>query len=154
MQSNEFGKIVIESWKWLIHSHSFLNMDYFIVMPNHFHGILNICGGRRGRSRTAPTDPAPNTTVKPVGRLIAIFKTITTKQINILKGTPGGKLWQRNYYEHVVRNEDALRRIREYIQNNPLRWHLDRENFEKIDSDPFDAWLDSFKLKHRITRRG
>jgi REP element-mobilizing transposase RayT len=56
------------------------------------------------------------------------FKTVSTKQINLLNQTPGAALWQRNYFEHIIRNVDDLRRIRAYISNNPLRWTIDREN--------------------------
>ncbi len=55
------------------------------------------------------------------------------------------KLWQRNYYEHVIRDENSLERIREYIINNPLRWHLDRENPYRVGEDEFDRWFDSLK---------
>jgi len=52
-------------------------------------------------------------------------------------------VWQRNYYEHIIRNEDELNRIRGYIVDNPLRWHLDRENPERVGEDEFDRWLDN-----------
>lgn len=52
-----------------------------------------------------------------------------------------GRLWQRNYYEHVIRDEDSLNRIRQYITENPLRWHLDRENPQRAGDDEFDKWL-------------
>lgn len=78
--------------------------------------------GRDG-SRTAPT-----VTRKPIGRIIGAFKTVSTKRINELRGTPGAPVWQRNYYEHIIRDEESLHRIREYIVNNPMQWELDREN--------------------------
>ena len=65
----------------------------------------------------------------------------TAKQINILRATPGIPLWQRNYYEHIIRTEDELNCLREYIRNNPLRWELDRENPDRTDVDEFDQWL-------------
>ncbi len=54
-------------------------------------------------------------------------------------------MWQRNYYEHVIRNERDLNRIRDYIRDNPLRWHLDRENPDCAGKDEFDLWLASFR---------
>jgi len=63
------------------------------------------------------------------------------KQINILRATPGIPLWQRNYYEHIIRTEDELNRIREYLQSNPLRWELDRENSNRTNMDESDQWL-------------
>ena len=87
-------------------------------MPNHFHGILII---RTGGSRTAPTTKKR----KPLGRLIGAFKTVSTKQINQLRKIPGGKIWQRNYYEHVIRNENDLNQTRQYINENILKWEMD-----------------------------
>jgi len=58
--------------------------------------------------------------------IIRSFKSAVTKRINELRQTPGAKLWQRNYWEHIVRNEPELNRIREYIQNNPTQWEWDR----------------------------
>ena len=81
---------------------------------------------RRGGSRTAPTDGG--TKRKPLGRLIGAFKTVSTKHINILRDTPGTPVWQRNYYEHIIRNEEALQQIRQYIRNNPLSWQKDRSH--------------------------
>jgi REP element-mobilizing transposase RayT len=63
-----------------------------------------------------------------MGRLVGAFKTVSTKHINEHRGTPGVPVWQRNYYEHIIRNDPSLQRIRAYIANNPLRWHRDREN--------------------------
>lgn len=96
-----------------------------------------------GRSRTppmptAPTRPAtttPPTTApkrKPLGRLIGAFKTVSTKEINLLRGTPGAVFWQRNYYEHIIRDERALETIRLYIQRNPARWPYDTQNPQRL----------------------
>ena len=60
--------------------------------------------------------------------MIGAFKTVSTKRINTIRNTPGVKLWQRNYYEHVIRNDRDLDRVREYIAANPAKWALDREN--------------------------
>ena len=93
-------------------------------MPNHLHGIIMIRDDiRRGGSRTAPTEKR-----KPLGRLIGAFKTVSTKRINELRLTSGGPFWQRNYYEHVIRSEEELAEVREYILNNPARWNEDENN--------------------------
>jgi REP element-mobilizing transposase RayT len=60
--------------------------------------------------------------------IIRAFKTFSARLINESRATPGAPVWQRNYYEHVVRGENELSRIREYIANNPLQWEMDREN--------------------------
>jgi len=63
---------------------------------------------------------APKKKRKPIGRLVGAFKTVSTKRINHLRNTSRVKIWQRNYYEHIIRNDDELNRIREYIANNPV----------------------------------
>jgi len=62
-----------------------------------------------------------------VGRLIGAFKTVSTKRVNAMLGTTGTRIWQRNYYEHIIRDEEALNRIRQYIHDNPRRWSADRD---------------------------
>jgi len=80
--------------------------------------------GYRGGSRTAPTMGKR----KPIGRLIGAFKTVSTKCINQMRNTSGMTVWQRNYYEHIIRDETSMHRIREYIIDNPSQWEFDREN--------------------------
>ena len=121
MKMNETGLIIEATWQWLSEQYSYVKLDTWMVMPNHFHGIVFLLDDRRGGSRTAPTKR------KPLGRLIGAFKTVSTKKINQIRGTPGQPVWQRNYYEHVIRNEIDLGETREYIQNNPLKW-LEDEN--------------------------
>lgn len=122
MHLNYIGNIVADSWQWLALQYDYVELDEWMIMPNHIHGII-VVNDCRGDSRIAPTGKR-----KPIGRLIGAFKTVSTKHINIIRGTPGIPVWQRNYYEHIVRNDESLNRIREYIKNNPLQWKLDREN--------------------------
>ncbi len=65
---------------------------------------------------------------KPLGRLIGAFKTVSTKHINLARQTEGAIVWQRNYYEHILRNETELDRVTRYIASNPVRWADDNEN--------------------------
>jgi putative transposase len=87
-----------------------------------------------------PTETRLEQFGKPVAgsipTIVRSFKAAVTKRINEYRGTPGAIIWQRNYYEHIIRNEDDLEAIREYIVMNPLRWHLDRENVHAIGTDP------------------
>ena len=117
---NDYGKIVHETWKWLGEQYQHVQIDEFVIMPNHMHGIIIIDYDRRGGSRTAPTAKQ-----KPLGGLIGAFKTVSSKQINKLRNTQGTSIWQRNYYEHVIRNEYDLDNTREYITNNPANWETD-----------------------------
>jgi len=70
-----------------------------------------------------------------IPKVVGYFKMNAAKQVNITRNTSGIPLWQKNYYEHIIRNVDKLNKIREYIQNNPLKWHLDRENPERTGND-------------------
>ena len=128
---NPLGEIVGESWRWLGMQYDYVELDEWRIMPNHLHGIIVIIDDGRGGSRTAPTVKR-----KPIGRLVGAFKTVSTKRINEHRGTPGVRVWQRNYYEHIIRNEDDLEAIREYIACNPMRWDLDRENVRATGIDP------------------
>jgi putative transposase len=94
-------------------------MGYY---ANHLHGIITINdqGMRIGGSRTASTKST--TSRKPLGRLIVAFKTVSTKQINALRNTNGEIVWQRNFFDHIIRNQEDIDRIRRYIQNNPIGW--------------------------------
>jgi REP element-mobilizing transposase RayT len=83
----------------------------------------------RDRCRDAPLrDKSESANIKPLGGLIGAFKTVSTKLINRARGTPGVAVWQRNYYEHILRDDRELDSARAYIANNPLQWELDREN--------------------------
>ncbi len=121
---NKLGQMVNRTWQWLGKQYGHVQLDVFIVMPNHLHGII-IINDRRGGSRSAPTKKT-----KPLGQLIGAFKTVSTKQINQIRRTPGIPVWQRNYYEHIIRNNDTMNRIRAYITNNSLKWESDRNNPE------------------------
>jgi putative transposase len=153
LQLNHYGKIADTSWTYLAQAYLYVELDEWVIMPNHLHGIIIISANCGGGSRTAPTGERK---MKPLGRLIGAFKTISTKQINFIRKTSGISFWQRNFYEHVIRDDQALNRIREYITTNPLRWDLDRENPQAQGRDEFDNWLATFKEPPAgaITRRG
>jgi putative transposase len=113
-------------------------MDEYVVMPNHFHGIVilnagNIC---RGMARHAPTR---RQFAKPIANslstIVGAFKSAATKSINMSRNTPGMPVWQKNYFERVIRNEKELFRIREYIRLNPVQWDIDEENPANIKKD-------------------
>ncbi|MDR1812085.1 MAG: hypothetical protein LBQ87_04610 [Candidatus Fibromonas sp.] len=135
MNLNDFGKIVDAEWQNLMFKYKNVKLGEYIVMPNHFHGIIEITGrvetGRvekgEGRADPAPTggdiadtggDIAGGDITGgdiTVGNIIAYFKYMTTKKINLPV-----KLWQRNYYEHIIRNEIEYANIEKYIRNNPI----------------------------------
>jgi REP element-mobilizing transposase RayT len=121
------GAIVAESWRWLSAQYAYVVLDQWVLMPNHLHGILMIRGDcyptGRGGSRAAPTAIVR----KPLGELIGAFKTVSTKRINLALKSPGRPIWQRGYYEHIIRGQHQLERARAYIATNPQRWSLDEE---------------------------
>jgi len=130
MRLNSFGKIVAESWQWLALQYDYIELDEWVLMPNHLHGII-VMTDCMGGSRTAHTMNR-----KPIGRLVVAFKTVSTKRINEYRGTPGATVWQRNHCEHIICNDQSMQRIREYILTNSLRWHLDRENVWTVGVAP------------------
>lgn len=115
------GRIARICWLWLGYRYSSLELDQWVLMPNHLHGIVRLIECRGG-SQTAPT----GFEAKPLGGFIGAFKTVSTKWSNDYFGTPGEPLWQRNYYDRIIRDRDELERIRRYILENPQRWELDR----------------------------
>lgn len=125
MRLNEFGQIAADTYLWLATQYPYIHLDSWVVMPNHLHGIIVMADYPcKGDSRIAPAvNGAPR---KSLGRLIGAFKTVSTKQINLIRNTPGMPLWQRNYYEHIIRDDRALQNIRRYIQNNPSAWQEDK----------------------------
>jgi REP element-mobilizing transposase RayT len=126
MQLNECGALVASEWSRTSVIRPQVVLDEFVVMPNHFHGIVMLTVFRRGVLPYArPNFRSPSQTL---GAILRGFKSTTTKRINEIRDILGAAVWQRNYYEHVVRNDEELQRIREYIVNNPAQWELDREN--------------------------
>ncbi len=139
MRLNAFGEIVREEWfrTAQVRPNVELYEPEFVIMPNHIHGIIWITETVGARRRRAPTverfgRPVPGS----LPTIVRAFKSAVTRRINILRGTPGAPVWQRNYWEHVIRNERALNAIRRYILANPARWHLDRYNARATGEDP------------------
>ena len=99
------------------------------------------CFIERARNVGAGLKPAP--TLRALPEIVRAFKTFSARRINEMRGTRGVSVWQRNYFEHVVRNEAELLRIREYVVNNPLQWELDIENpvqSAKGRRKPMESW--------------
>ncbi len=134
MLLNEMGCIVKNEWLKTKQLRKNIECNVFVVMPNHFHSIVEINESYKGVLQYAPTKmQSPS---KTIGAIVRGFKSAVTKQINKLQQTPGKKLWQRNYYEHIIRDEDDYNQIYEYINNNILKWELDSlhpNNYKHFD---------------------
>lgn len=135
---NNYGKIAIKCWNEILKHFRNIQLDEFVVMPNHVHGILMMidCRGTACRALTVEQFGRPVKNSLPT--IVRSFKSAVTNKINKMRGITGVSIWQRNYYEHVIRNNDKLYKIRQYIQNNPLKWHLDRENPERVGVDKLE----------------
>jgi putative transposase len=137
---NEIGKIVENYFKQIPNHFENVELDVFQVMPNHVHGIIVI-----NKPRISISSPVGVYNCKPlqnitnrkyfeknlpntIGSMIRAFKTVVKTWCN--KNSYGYFKWQRNYYEHVIRNEIELYYLQTYIINNPLKWSLDKNNFE------------------------
>ena len=133
MHENGLGSIARTCWLAIPDHFPAVALDAFVVMPNHIHGIV-IIHPRRGVQLNAPTGnnaPAGNySSMSPrpgsLPVIIRTYKAAVTTQCR--RAGHVGFAWQRNYYEHVIRDENDLRRIQEYIHNNPAQWDLDRQN--------------------------
>jgi REP element-mobilizing transposase RayT len=131
MRLTRMGKIVADEWLESVDVRGEIDLDAWVIMPNHVHGIVII--------DTSPVDvgayghtPLRKTTFqspsRTLGAMIRGFKGATTIRINAMRGTPRVPVWQRNYHDHIIRDADSLRSIRRYIANNPRRWAADAEN--------------------------
>jgi len=147
MVLNEYGEIVREEWfkTARVRLYVVLYDDEFVVVPNHIHGIIWIVNTPTHDAvgawrRRAPTCRAHTTEQfgKPVPgsipTIVRSYKSAVTRRINQMRGTLGAPVWQRNYYEHIIRDERVLNAIRRYIRQNPLRWCLDRCSGTKQNS--------------------
>jgi len=133
LRPNALGQIVSEEWLRSAEIRREINLDTFAVMPNHFHAVVSFAENLNvGAQSLAPLQRPENQTLarqsRSLATLVAGFKSAVTKRINEQRCTPGLPVWQRNYYDHIVRNEDELNRVREYILDNPRKWAEDPEN--------------------------
>ena len=145
MHLNDFGKIAYEEWMKTPEIRTNVSLSNFIIMPNHMHGIISI--DYKMSIETNKNTNKFNSPTHTIGAIIRGYKGASTKRINnlirqikedshstgelqfaptLIKSFPGeGSIWQRNYWEHIIRDEQSLYRISEYISNNPKNWKAD-----------------------------
>src|SRR5580704_9630195 len=121
------GHIVRQSWHDLSTRFPHVIQDVFVIMPNHIHAILFVGAGLAppGVNTSTASSAAPKVSLSGI---IGAFKSISTINTNRLSQTPGDLLWQRSYYEHIIRDAEDMKKVQRYILENPLRWELDPEN--------------------------
>ena len=128
---NQIGKIVERAWLEIPSHYPNVSIDANVIMPNHFHGTLIIhddVGARRA-------SPLRNNDSKlkrhPLGIIVGSFKSAATKEIHRSGFLKQKQIWQRNYYDHIIRDDEDYQEISEYIDFNPINWEFDHENKAK-----------------------
>lgn len=111
MALSDAGRIVERTWFDLPNRYPGIRLDAFVVMPNHVHGIITLLDSTWKGSE-----------------IVRGFKSVSARKINLIRDATGQPVWQRNYYEHIVRDEGELQRIADYIETNPSNWLQDGEN--------------------------
>ncbi len=126
----KLGEIVRDIWRSIPKHHPKIELDEFIIMPNHIHGIVVISENTVGAIQVGAIHESPlqNRRQMLLSKIIGRFKMNSAKEINTLLNNEEQSFWQRNYYEHIIRNETSLEKIRNYIIDNPRKWYDDIEN--------------------------
>lgn len=101
-------------------------------MPNHVHGIIILTSDNGVETGLKPVSTRDGGKRYSLSEIIRGFKTFTARRINELHNTKGKPFWQARFYDHIIRNEQSLSRIKEYIQQNPLMWERDKDNIENL----------------------
>ncbi|NLH99622.1 MAG: hypothetical protein GX446_09050 [Chthonomonadales bacterium] len=169
MRLNDAGQMIAKWWTELNRKYACVETDASVVMPNHFHGIivithpvgadLRVCpdpnvGAHADALSGAHADALSGAHADalsgahagaPLPEIVQWFKTMTTNEYMRRVKNDGwppfrGRLWQRNYYEHIIRDDGSLDRIRQYILDNPVRWAFDRENPVAAATESEEAW--------------
>jgi REP element-mobilizing transposase RayT len=117
MEWSAAGRAVNDVWKSLPRHYPRISLDAFVVMPNHVHGIIRI-------DHRASDSPSRS----PLSEIVRGFKTYAARRVNQHRGVSGVPVWQRGYYERIIRDDRELENVRRYIRENPARWPTDSEN--------------------------
>jgi REP element-mobilizing transposase RayT len=124
---NEYGRAVVDAWNVLPEHYPRVALDAFVVMPNHVHGLI-VLKQREATNVGAGLRPAPSAKSQRslgLSEVVRALKSFSARRINELREAPGASVWQRNYYERVIRGEAELQRVRRYVSDNPANWRDD-----------------------------
>jgi len=143
MKLNQFGMVALQQWEKLPKRFPNVELGAYVIMPTHMHGIIEITP-RRGTAenqinfdgesfRRAPTHEQFQKPVKgSIPTIIRSYKSSVSYRINLMRVTEGVPVWQRNYYEHIIRNEKDLQNKTDYIESNPMLWDDDENNPKNV----------------------
>ncbi len=120
MKLSQCGEIVHDAWLDLENHYTNIELDEVCIMPNHVHGIIVL-------TNAVTTGAATHEKNAPLSEIIRALKSFSARRINIARQTPGIPVWQRNYYEHIIRDQQEYMAIQAYIIQNPLNWEHDDE---------------------------
>ena len=129
MRLNDIGKLAHRLWEEIPTHFPQVETDVWVIMPNHVHGVIIIAAPHVGATHASPLPQRPSGPRKrSLGAIVGAYKSAVSKHVN-RSGHPSGlPIWQRNFYDHVIRDDAGLDRIRQYIADNPARWAEDPEN--------------------------
>jgi putative transposase len=123
------GQVAQVEWSAISTKFPYIDLDEFVIMPNHIHGILFIQNPgqfpNQPRSESTMINGAPKNSIISV---IENYKSLTSRKIRQLNFIPGGQVWHTRFYDHIIRGYEEFEKIREYIVNNPSKWNRDEEN--------------------------
>jgi putative transposase len=122
---NEYGKIAFNNWELISNHFEHLHLDAFVIMPNHVHGIIVITDNPVGVAYMRPLQKIDKTKML-LSKIIQQYKSSVKR--DICKQFHKSFIWQRSFYDRIIRNEKEFYNIQEYIQNNPMQWEWDEEN--------------------------
>ena len=125
IQLNSLGRVVQEEWLRTAEMRPSVVLDQYVIMPNHFHGIIVLHESRGTLPRALRHEQFSKPTLNSILTIIRLFKSSVTTGINQERQMPHAPVWQRGYHEHIIRNEVDLAHTREYIVSDPARWQLD-----------------------------
>ncbi|MCI0520035.1 MAG: transposase [Chloroflexi bacterium] len=118
---NENGRIVKACWDDLPSHYAHVELGAFVVMPNHMHGIIILRDEASVGAGYVGAGLRPAAT-RAKTEIVRALKSFSARRINQMQNAAGAPVWQRNYYEHIIRNESEWQQIADYIENNPARW--------------------------------
>ena len=132
MVLNDFGKIAAECWRAIPDHFPLVELGAYVVMPNHVHGIIVITNGRGTIYRAPTQEQFQKPVVGSIPTIIRTFKAAVTRRIGREHNATG--IWQRNYYEHIIRDQTDLQNKTDYIEANPMLWDEDENNPQYVQS--------------------